>query len=123
MNAFTPTTQHGYAATATMMRSTRDAEYDIFSRVTGMLRQAERQGRSAPTIAAVHKNNELWTILATDLAEPGNALPDEVKAGLLSLAGFSIRHGHAVMAGDATTDALIDINLSVMKGLRGEVAA
>ncbi len=123
MNAFTLATQHGYAATATMMRSKRDAEYDVFSRVTGMLRQAERQGLGASTIAAVHKNNELWTILATDLAEPGNALPDEVKAGLLSLAGFSIRHGHAVMAGDATTDALIDINLSVMKGLRGEVAA
>ena len=123
MNAFTPATQNGYAATATMMRSTRDAEYGVFSRVTGMLRQAERQGRSADTIGAVHKNNELWTILAADLADPGNALPDEVKAGLLSLAGFSIRHGHAVMAGNATTDALIDVNLSVMKGLRGEVAA
>ena len=116
-------TQNGYAAAATMMRPARDVEYDVFSRVTGLLRQADPRGRTAEAIAAVHKNNELWTILMTDLADPGNTLPDELKAGLLSLAGFSIRHGHAVMAGSATTEALIDVNMSVMKGLRGEVAA
>lgn len=120
MNAFAPTTDYGYGATANMMRPTRDVEYDAFSRVTRMLRQAGSQSMASETIGAVHKNSELWTILAADLAEPGNALPDEVKAGLLSLAGFSIRHGHAVLAGNATVDALIDINLSVMKGLRGE---
>jgi flagellar protein FlaF len=42
---------------------------------------------------------------------------------LLSLAGFSIRHGQAVMAGNATTEPLVDINLSVMRGLRGAGAA
>lgn len=111
-------TQHGYAAAATMMRSTRDVEYDAFSRVTGLLRQADSQGLSAESIAAVSKNNELWTILSADLMNPDNALPDNLKAGLLSLAGFSIRHGHAVLAGNATTEALIDVNISVMKGLR-----
>ena len=116
-------TQHGYGAAATMMRPARDVEYDAFSRVTGMLRQADPQGRGTEAIAAVAKNNELWTILSADLMSPGNALPDEVKAGLLSLAGFSIRHGHAVMAGKATTDALIEVNTSIMKGLRGEAAA
>lgn len=114
-----PNTQHGYAAAATMMRPTRDVEYDAFSRVTGLLRQADSQGRSAEAIAAVSKNNELWLILSADLMNPDNALPDDLKAGLLSLAGFSIRHGHAVMAGNATIDALIDVNISVMKGLRG----
>lgn len=123
MNAFTPTTDYGYGANTNMIRPARDVEYDIFSRVTRMLRQADRRGRSPATIGAVHKNNELWTILAADLADPANALPDEVKAGLLSLAGFSIRHGHQVIAGNADTDALIEINLSVMKGLRTEAAA
>lgn len=117
-----PTTQHGYAA-ATAMRPARDVEYDAISRVTGLLRQADPQGRSPQSIAAVSKNNELWLILSADLMNPDNALPDELKAGLLSLAGFSIRHGHAVMAGTATTEALIDVNMSVMKGLRGAVPA
>ena len=121
MNAVTPLSQNGYGAQA--VRTARDTEYDIFSRVTRMLRQSAASPNTAANIEAVHKNNQLWTLLAGDLAAPGNALPDEVKAGLLSLAAFAVRHGAAVLAGAATVDALIDINLSVMKGLRGEVAA
>jgi flagellar biosynthesis activator protein FlaF len=121
LNAVTPLTDHGYKTPG--LRSARDAEYDIFSRVTRMLRQSARRADNADTIMAVHKNSELWTLLAADLADPGNGLPDETKAGLISLAGFAIRHGQAVMAGSALTDALIDINLTVMRGLRGEVGA
>lgn len=105
------------------LRTSREAEYDIFSRVTRMLRQSARQADNSETIQAVHKNTELWSLLAYDLAQPGNALPDHVKAGLISLAGFAVRHGQAVMAGSAITDPLIDINLSVMRGLRGEDVA
>ena len=120
LNAVTPLTEHGYRTSA--IRSPRDAEYDIFSRVTRMLRQAPRKADNTDTIQAVHKNSELWTILASDLADPGNGLPDQVKAGLISLAGFAIRHGQAVMAGSAQTDPLIDINMTVMRGLRGDGA-
>lgn len=117
MNAVTPLSETGYGANA--VRTARDAEYDILSRVTRLLKQSDRTGRSADTVMAVHKNNQLWTIFASDLADPQNGLADEIKAGLLSLAGFSLRHGHAVLSGSATTDALIDINMSIMKGLRG----
>ncbi|WP_372803433.1 flagellar biosynthesis regulator FlaF [Paracoccus seriniphilus] len=119
MNAVTPLPQTGYGANA--VRTARDAEYDVISRVTRLLRQSDRDGRSAEAIMAVHKNNELWTLLATDLAAPGNRLSDELKAGLLSLAAFSIRHGHRVLAGEVSTDALIEVNMSILKGLRGEV--
>ncbi|MBU2956185.1 flagellar biosynthesis regulator FlaF [Paracoccus sp. 1_MG-2023] len=105
------------------MRSTRDAEYDVFARVTRMLRQASDRRDRRDIIAAVAKNTELWTLLAFDLAEPGNGLPDDAKAGLISLAGFQIRHGQSVMAGEAVTQPLIDINMTVMRGLRGEVGA
>lgn len=118
MNAVTPHNEYGYGAQ--VLRGSRDAEYDVFSRVTRMLRQADPEGRSNDAILAIHKNNELWTILAADLAQPGNGLPDEIKAGLLSLAMFSVRHGHSIMNGHGSTKVLIDINLSVMKGLRGE---
>lgn len=120
MNAVTSHTEYGYGAPA--LRTERDTEYDVISRVTRMLRQANTECRDQDTILAVHKNNELWTILAADLAHPENGLPDEVKAGLLSLAMFSLRHGHAVLSGQGNTQVLIDINMSIMKGLRGEVA-
>lgn len=121
MNAVTQLTSHGYQSST--LRTARDAEYDIFSRVTRMMRQAPRRADNPDTIQAVHKNSELWTLLAADLAQPGNALPDETRAGLISLAGFAIRHGQAVMAGNAQTDPLIDINMTVMRGLRGDVGA
>lgn len=119
MNAVTPLSENGYGASA--VRSARDAEYDVISRVTRLLRQSDRSGRSPEAVMAVHRNNELWTLLATDLADPGNALPEATKAGLLSLAAFSLRHGHAVLAGEGTTEVLIDINMAILKGLRGVV--
>lgn len=121
MNAVTPLSENGYGANA--VRSVRDVEYDVISRVTRLLRQSDPSGRDHQAIMAVHRNNELWTLLATDLADPGNALPAETKAGLLSLAAFSLRQGHAVLAGQGTTQVLIDINMAIMKGLRGEASA
>lgn len=122
LNAVTPMQAHvGYASNA--VRTDKDNEYGAFARVTQMLRHAHDGGQMRDRIAAAHKNNDLWTALAADLTHPGNSLPDPLKAGLLSLAMFSIRHGHAVMRGAATTEALIDVNLAIMKGLRHEAAA
>lgn len=120
MNAVLPFSEHAYGSPA--LRGTRDVEYDAFSRVTRMLRQAPRRCESAETVSAVAKNNELWTILAGDLSDPGNRLGAELKENLLSLARFSLRHGQAVLAGRGSTDVLIDINVTIMKGLRGGVA-
>ena len=121
MNAVMSLNDQGYRSSS--LRTPRDAEYDVFSRVTSMLRQSASKADNSDTIQAVYKNTQLWSLLASDLTSPANGLPDQVKVGLLSLAGFSIRHGQAVMAGNATTKPLVDINLSIMRGLRGEVAA
>ena len=103
------------------VRTARGMEYDAFSRVTRQLQRALAR-QDSPAVAA-GANAQLWTVLASDLAEEDNALPAELRAGLLSLAIFSLRHGRAVMAQGASPQPLIDINLHVMKGLRGEVAA
>ena len=119
LNAVTPMQAHvGYASNA--VRTDKDNEYTIFARITHMLRRAREDVPTPERLMAVHKNNDLWTILAADLSHPGNSLPDRLKADLLSLAIFSIRHGHAVMSGSATVDPLIDINMAMMRGLRQE---
>lgn len=121
LNAVPSFSANGYGSS--VVRTARDAEYDIFSRVTGMLRQADASGQGPDRIAAVDKNNQLWTILASDLADPGNALPDHVRAGLLSLAGFALRHGHQALSGKVALAPLIDINMAIMRGLRQEAQA
>lgn len=117
--AISPNRRGGYGVDA--LRTERDTEYDAFSRITFAMRNAAGGTDAQEIIRAVHRNTELWTILATDLAQAGNALADELKARLLSLAQFSIRHGHAVLNGAANIDVLVDINIAIMKGLRGEV--
>lgn len=112
-------TSHRFGAAPA--RTPRDVEYSAFSHATRKLRAAQRG--DSPAAAGVHDNTILWSALASDLAEPDNALPEGLRAALLSLALFSIRHGREVAAGRASVDALIDINLSIMKALRGEVAA
>ncbi|GGF61329.1 flagellar biosynthesis regulatory protein FlaF [Paracoccus acridae] len=121
MNAVPSSSANGYGSN--VVRTARDAEYDVFSRVTRMLLQADETGYGPDRIAAVDKNNQLWTILASDLADPGNTLPDQVRAGLLSLAGFSLRHGHQALAGKVSLAPLIDINMAMMRGLRQEAVA
>lgn len=121
MNAVPSFSGNGYGSS--VVRTARDAEYDVFSRVTRMLRQADETGHGSDRIAAVDKNNQLWTLLASDLGDPGNKLPDQVRAGLLSLAGFVLRHGHLALAGKAGIAPLIDINMAMMRGLRQEAPA
>lgn len=119
LNAVTTFSARGYESSA--MRSDRDTEHDVFMRITRLMREAERKNSAADRIYAVYRNSELWTVLAADLADPANALPDDVKAGLLSLAIFSLRHGKDVSAGKADIAPLIEVNLSIMRGLRGDI--
>lgn len=121
MNAVPSFSNAGYGNS--VVRTARDAEYDVFSRVTRMLRQADTTGDGLELIAAVDKNNQLWTILASDLADPGNKLPDQVRAGLLSLSGFVLRHGHRALSRKVGIAPLIDINMAMMRGLRQEAPA
>jgi flagellar protein FlaF len=53
----------------------------------------------------------------------GNALPVELRAQLISLAEWVRRHSHAVLSGHDGVAPLIDINTSIMRGLRGGVEA
>ena len=121
MNAVPSFAGHGYGSN--VVRTPRDVEYEAFSRVTRMLREAAQDGRGAGWVAAIHKNNQLWTMLAGDLASQGNGLPDTLRAQLLSLASFSLRHGDLAMAGKASVDPMIDINMAMMRGLRQEIAS
>lgn len=98
------------------VRTERDIEYEAFSRISHAMQVA--QPDSTGLTEAIHKNTELWTLLANDLASPDNELPDQLKAQLISLALFSIRHGYRVLAGQGNADILIDINKSIMSGLR-----
>lgn len=102
-------------------RSARNIEYDLIARVTQRLRTAwETRRQSFATLAAaLHENNQMWSTLAADVAEPENALPAPLRAQLFYLFQFTAEHSRAVLNNGASAEVLIDINTAVMRGLRG----
>lgn len=111
-----------YAAPSMATRTPRDLEYELLARATRRLRAASQEGPAvfATLAAALHENRRLWDALAADVADPGNALPQTLRAGLFHLAEFTRVHSRRVLASEAGPEALIEINTAVMRGLRPE---
>ena len=95
----------------------RRTEYRLFALVTKSLRDAETSGDSTERTKALHWNRRLWLTLQADCANDDNLLPEEVRAGIISLAIWVDKHSRMVMRGDGEIGPLIDINRSIMEGL------
>lgn len=113
-----------YAAPGQSTRTLRGMEYDLFARTTRGLKAAQSMGAEGfATLAnAIYENRRLWTTLAADVASPDNGLPAALRARLFYLAEFTNTHSRKVLTGEASAEVLIDINTSVMRGLRDEGA-
>ena len=68
-------------------------------------------------MTALDWNRRLWSVLATDCAQPNNALPDALRANVISLGLWVNRHTSAVMSGEETFEPLIEVNRAIMQGL------
>ena len=101
----------------------RATEYRAFAESTrGLIAANENRSDMPFVIEALHKNRRLWTILATDCAQPTNELPESLRAGIISLSIFVDKHTSAVIRSNADIDVLIDINRTIMQGLAGDSA-
>ncbi|MEX3017513.1 flagellar biosynthesis regulator FlaF [Gymnodinialimonas hymeniacidonis] len=113
--------QSAYAASSAPVRSDRGTEYAAFQTVTTKLNKATQPDASMTARAeALHENRKLWTILASDLADDGNALPQTLRAQLFYLAEFSLLQSRKALDDPTALKALVDINTSVMRGLAGQ---
>ncbi len=109
-----------YAQVTAIDPSERNVEYRAFSRITRALSSnPDPKTADFPALAdAIHKNNQLWSIIATDVASDENALPADLRARLFFLAEFSLQHGRKVLAGTENAAPLIEVNTTIMRGLR-----
>jgi flagellar protein FlaF len=110
-----------YKTAATRVENPRETEYRLFGQVTRALIHASTTERTdiATRIDALDWNRRLWSVLATDCADPDNAMDKSLRAQIISISLFVSRHSSAVMRGDDDFEALIDINKMVMQGLAG----
>lgn len=111
-----------YARREAPTRSLRSVEYDLLAQVTQRLRSAwaDRESDFPALVRAVTDNIRLWSTLASDVALPGNTLPAALRARLFYLYEFTAKHSRAVLEEKGSVEVLTDINMAVMRGLRGE---
>ena len=110
-----------YAQTSNRTETPREMEYRLFGQVTRALMHAGTVNKSdfKTRIDALDWNRRLWSTLATDCADPGNAMSMPMRAQIISLSLFVSKHSSDVMHGDEDFDILIQINRSIMQGLAG----
>ncbi len=109
----------------------RQIERRVFARITAELeRHAEEYDFSETYLdririlsgglrQALLENLKLWSALKFDLMSPGNALPAELRAGLLSIAIWVERQTAQVTGGENGVLDLIEVNHSILNGLAG----
>ncbi|MCF6444689.1 flagellar biosynthesis regulator FlaF [Nereida sp. MMG025] len=100
--------------------SPRSVEAMAFARITRMLQNIPKAGpaRYPSLVDALHMNKKLWSLLAYSVAQDENQLPAQLKARILSLALFTERHTKEVLDNEADLTALIEVNQSVLRGLK-----
>ncbi len=108
-----------YGEIAQRTAGEKEIEYALFLQITDALeRVVDPETRSFESWAdAIYRNQQLWIIIATDLLQPGNALPDELKRSLLYLSEFVRQTSLQVLAGAENIPDLIEVNKTVMAGL------
>jgi len=111
--------RQAYAPAQFPLRTARSVEAQLISQITAALKKASDNVKvDYPAfIAAIHNNRRFWTTMAIDVAGDDNGLPNALRAQIFYLAEFTELHSKKVIAGNATTDALIEINTAILRGL------
>ncbi|HUD31181.1 MAG TPA: flagellar biosynthesis regulator FlaF [Novosphingobium sp.] len=109
---------NAYARAQKVAATPRSTEYRLMSEITGEMIAAREAGLTGARLApALHRNRQAWTIFRNECAEPGNGLPAELRAGIISLGLWVDRHTSLVITGRDTIDELIAVNRAVIDGL------
>jgi flagellar protein FlaF len=97
----------------------RANEWRALDQAVTLLEAARPTGSaSSETIAAVHFLKRLWTLLIQDLGSEDNALPQALRASLISIGIYALRQGEALRLGQSDDfDSVIDINKMIRDSL------
>lgn len=106
--------------------SQRDLEATVLSKAATRLQAIKDNWSGDQNDAlledALNYNQKIWSFFQAELTMEDNPLPEEVKRNLLALSLFVDRRTFEVLAYPAPDklDVLINININVSAGLRGE---
>ena len=109
-----------YATQQNAAASPREVELRAFRYVNGLLTTST----DVPARArALHKTHQLWSLLISDLSQPGNALPADLKGRLISLGLWAQREAAARLGDAASLEPLIALHRDMIAGLEAQEKA
>ena len=113
-----------YQKAAQRVENPREAEYRLFGEVTRALMEASKADAKdfQTRIQALDWNRRMWSVLATDCAQPQNSLPPQMRARIISISYWVGKYSSAVMRGKESFEPLIEVNRAMMQGLGGGTA-
>lgn len=98
----------------------RARERQAMDRVIAMLRTAQEKGPgSRERVEALFYLRRLWMIFLDDLNDPNNELPEQLRAGIISIGIWMMKEIDRVRSGAANDlTAMIEINALIRDGLK-----
>ena len=106
-----------YQATQVATEDARQTEYRLFAQVTRAMLDAQDAGDNGQLVRAIHWNRRLWLTLQADCASDDNRLPEEIRAGIISLAIWVDKHSRQVLSKKTDLEPLVEVNRNIMTGL------
>ncbi|MCP4559597.1 MAG: flagellar biosynthesis regulator FlaF [Bosea sp.] len=97
----------------------RANEWRAIDHAITLLENARPSGPASPdTIAAVTFHRKLWSLLIEDLGSAENALPQALRASLISIGFFVLKQGEKLRLGECDDfDSLIEVNTMIRDSL------
>lgn len=111
-----------YAPSNESIRTPRSIEFEVIARITHRLKRAIQSNDRRLLIDVLYENRQLWNTLAADVADPGNLLPDDLRARIFYLAEFTAHHSRKVLQNEASPVPLLEINAAIIGGLQDKVS-
>jgi flagellar protein FlaF len=112
----------GYAAYGKVQAVTdspRATERRLLGQVTAALIEASKDVQNVQRLYdAILWNKRVWDTFAYECAADDNQLPQEIRAGLISLAIWVNKETTLIMDGQTDLEPLISVNKSIIEGLK-----
>jgi len=98
----------------------RTRETQLMQRSIDLLSTAKQgPANSFEVVEATHFVRRLWTAFLEDLSSADNALPNELKANLISIGIWVMKENEKIRQGESKDfDGIIDVTRTIMEGVK-----
>ncbi|PNU02725.1 flagellar biosynthesis regulator FlaF [Novosphingobium guangzhouense] len=115
---------NAYVRARKVAETPRSTEFRLMTEITAQMIAARDAGLSGVQLApALHRNREVWGAFRALCIDPANALPEQLRAGIVSLSLWVDKFTSQVITGRESVEELITVNRTVMAGLANENGA